>query len=29
MQGIDPDVTWAKLRSLSEGAEIASGRLRR
>ena len=29
MQGIDPDVTWAKLRSLSEGAEIASERLRR
>jgi 5-methyltetrahydropteroyltriglutamate--homocysteine methyltransferase len=27
MQGIDPDVAWAKLRSLAEGAEIATGRL--
>jgi 5-methyltetrahydropteroyltriglutamate--homocysteine methyltransferase len=27
MQGIDPDVAWAKLASLAEGAEIASGRL--
>jgi 5-methyltetrahydropteroyltriglutamate--homocysteine methyltransferase len=27
MQGIDPDVTWAKLRSLAEGAEIATERL--
>ena len=27
MQGIDPDVTWAKLRSLAEGAEIAGARL--
>jgi 5-methyltetrahydropteroyltriglutamate--homocysteine methyltransferase len=27
MQGIDPDVTWAKLRSLSDGAAIASERL--
>jgi 5-methyltetrahydropteroyltriglutamate--homocysteine methyltransferase len=26
-QGIDPDVAWAKLRALSEGAEIASERL--
>ncbi len=27
MQGIDPDVAWAKLRSLAEGAAIASARL--
>ena len=27
MRGIDPDVAWAKLHSLAEGAEIASGRL--
>ncbi|MDG2261789.1 MAG: cobalamin-independent methionine synthase II family protein [Actinomycetota bacterium] len=27
MQGIDPDVAWAKLASLAEGAEIASSRL--
>jgi 5-methyltetrahydropteroyltriglutamate--homocysteine methyltransferase len=27
MQGIDPDVAWAKLTSLAEGCEIASGRL--
>jgi 5-methyltetrahydropteroyltriglutamate--homocysteine methyltransferase len=27
MQGIDPDVAWAKLRSLAEGAEIATERL--
>jgi 5-methyltetrahydropteroyltriglutamate--homocysteine methyltransferase len=27
MQGIDPDVAWAKLRSLADGAAIASGRL--
>jgi 5-methyltetrahydropteroyltriglutamate--homocysteine methyltransferase len=27
MQGIDPDVAWAKLRALAEGADIASGRL--
>jgi 5-methyltetrahydropteroyltriglutamate--homocysteine methyltransferase len=27
MQGIDPDVAWAKLRSLAEGAEIATARL--
>ena len=27
MQGIDPDVAWAKLASLAEGAEIASRRL--
>ena len=27
MQGIDPDVAWAKLGSLAEGAAIASGRL--
>ena len=26
-QGIDPDVTWGKLRALSEGAAIASSRL--
>jgi 5-methyltetrahydropteroyltriglutamate--homocysteine methyltransferase len=26
-QGIDPDVTWGKLRALSEGAAIASERL--
>ena len=27
MQGVDPDVVWAKLRSLAEGAEIATARL--
>ena len=27
MQGIDPDVAWAKLASLAQGAEIASDRL--
>jgi 5-methyltetrahydropteroyltriglutamate--homocysteine methyltransferase len=27
MQGIDPDVAWAKLRTLAQGAEIATGRL--
>jgi 5-methyltetrahydropteroyltriglutamate--homocysteine methyltransferase len=27
MQGIDPDVAWAKLRSLAEGAAIATDRL--
>ena len=27
MQGIDPDVAWAKLASLAEGAQIASERL--
>lgn len=27
MQGIDPDVAWAKLSSLAEGARIASARL--
>jgi 5-methyltetrahydropteroyltriglutamate--homocysteine methyltransferase len=27
MRGIDPDVAWAKLHSLAEGAEIASKRL--
>ena len=27
MQGIDPDVAFAKLKSLGEGAAIASGRL--
>jgi 5-methyltetrahydropteroyltriglutamate--homocysteine methyltransferase len=27
MQGIDPDVAWAKLAALAEGAEIASSRL--
>lgn len=27
MQGIDPDVAWAKLASLAEGAAIASDRL--
>ena len=27
MQGIDPDVAWAKLASLAEGARIASDRL--
>jgi 5-methyltetrahydropteroyltriglutamate--homocysteine methyltransferase len=27
MQGIDPDVAWAKLRALAEGAAIASERL--
>jgi len=26
-QGIDPDVTWAKLRSLADGARLASDRL--
>ncbi len=29
MQGIDPDVAWAKLASLAEGARIASTRLAR
>jgi 5-methyltetrahydropteroyltriglutamate--homocysteine methyltransferase len=27
MQGIDPDVAWAKLRALADGAEIATARL--
>ena len=27
MQGIDPDVAWAKLSSLADGARIASERL--
>jgi 5-methyltetrahydropteroyltriglutamate--homocysteine methyltransferase len=27
MQGIDPDVAWAKLAALAQGAEIASNRL--
>jgi 5-methyltetrahydropteroyltriglutamate--homocysteine methyltransferase len=27
MQGIDPDVAWAKLHALAQGAEIATGRL--
>jgi 5-methyltetrahydropteroyltriglutamate--homocysteine methyltransferase len=27
MQGIDPDVAWAKLRSLAEGAALATDRL--
>lgn len=27
MQGIDPDVAWAKLAALAQGAEIASSRL--
>lgn len=27
MQGIDPDVAWAKLAALSQGAEIATSRL--
>ena len=27
MQGIDPDVAWAKLRVLAQGAEIATRRL--
>ena len=27
MQGIDPDVAWAKLAALAEGAEIASARI--
>jgi len=27
MRGIDPDVAWAKLKSLADGAEIASSRL--
>jgi hypothetical protein len=27
MQGIDPDVAWAKLAALAQGAEIASKRL--
>ena len=27
MQGIDPDVAWAKLEALAQGAEIASNRL--
>ncbi len=29
MRGIDPDVSWAKLRSLAEGAAMASERLAR
>jgi 5-methyltetrahydropteroyltriglutamate--homocysteine methyltransferase len=29
MQGIDPDVAWAKLSALAEGAALATGRLRR
>jgi 5-methyltetrahydropteroyltriglutamate--homocysteine methyltransferase len=29
MQGIDPDVAWAKLTALAEGAALATGRLRR
>ncbi|MEY2937191.1 MAG: hypothetical protein RL033_7940 [Pseudomonadota bacterium] len=28
MRGIDPDVVWAKLQSLAQGAEIATRRLR-
>ena len=27
MQGIDPDVAWAKLATLAEGAALASSRL--
>jgi hypothetical protein len=27
MQGIDPDVAWAKLSALAEGAALASKRL--
>jgi hypothetical protein len=27
MRGIDPDVAWAKLHSLAEGAAIASKRM--
>ena len=27
MLGIDPDVAWAKLGSLAQGAEIATSRL--
>ena len=27
MRGIDPDVAWAKLSSLAQGAEIAAQRL--
>ena len=27
MQGIDPDVAWAKLAALAQGAEIATNRL--
>lgn len=27
LQGIDPDVVWAKLASLAQGAELAAGRL--
>jgi hypothetical protein len=27
MQGIDPDVAWAKLASMAQGCEIASRRL--
>ena len=27
MQGIDPEVAWAKLRVLAQGAEIATRRL--
>ncbi len=29
MRGIDPDVTWAKLHSLADGAQLASERLSR
>jgi 5-methyltetrahydropteroyltriglutamate--homocysteine methyltransferase len=29
MQGIGPDVAWAKLTALAEGAALATGRLRR
>ena len=28
MRGIDPDVVWAKLAALAQGAEIATRRLR-
>jgi hypothetical protein len=27
MQGIDPDVAWAKLQAQAQGAEIATSRL--
>jgi hypothetical protein len=27
MQGVDPEVAWAKLEALARGAEIASERL--
>ncbi len=27
LQGIDPDVAWAKLASLAQGAELAAGRI--